>query len=142
MEKIREITATVFKALTLAMGVCVVVLSRLGNHTDCGFFPAVISSSAHWMLLNGLYARRIDGRSGRLAGTENRDSQRVWSKTGQHCRSAVLCHPAGAAFSGFMAAAVNVNLVCSDSHRIGTASELYSGCGEISPFCRSAHLAE
>lgn len=31
MEKIREIAATVFKALTLAMGVAVVVLSRLGN---------------------------------------------------------------------------------------------------------------
>ena len=31
MEKIREISATVFKALTLAMGVAVVVLSRLGN---------------------------------------------------------------------------------------------------------------
>lgn len=31
MEKIREITSIVFKALTLAMGVAVVVLSRLGN---------------------------------------------------------------------------------------------------------------
>lgn len=30
-KKIREIAAVVFKALTLAMGVCVVVLSRLGN---------------------------------------------------------------------------------------------------------------
>lgn len=29
--KIREIAAVVFKALTLAMGVSVVVLSRLGN---------------------------------------------------------------------------------------------------------------
>ena len=29
--KIREIAATVFKALTLAMGVSVVVLSKLGN---------------------------------------------------------------------------------------------------------------
>lgn len=31
MEKIREIASVVFKALTLAMGVAVVVLSRLGN---------------------------------------------------------------------------------------------------------------
>ena len=31
MDKIREITSVVFKALTLAMGVAVVVLSRLGN---------------------------------------------------------------------------------------------------------------
>lgn len=31
MERIREITSIVFKALTLAMGVAVVVLSRLGN---------------------------------------------------------------------------------------------------------------
>ena len=30
-KNIREIAAVVFKALTLAMGVCVVVLSRLGN---------------------------------------------------------------------------------------------------------------
>lgn len=30
-KKIREIAAAVFKALTLAMGVCVAVLSRLGN---------------------------------------------------------------------------------------------------------------
>ena len=31
MDKIREIASTVFKALTLAMGVAVVVLSRLGS---------------------------------------------------------------------------------------------------------------
>ena len=31
MDKIREITSTVFKALALAMGVAVVVLSKLGN---------------------------------------------------------------------------------------------------------------
>lgn len=31
MDKIRDIAPTVFKALTLAMGVAVVVLSRLGN---------------------------------------------------------------------------------------------------------------
>lgn len=31
MEKIREIASVAFKALTLAMGVAVVVLSRLGN---------------------------------------------------------------------------------------------------------------
>lgn len=31
MDKIREITSTAFKALTLAMGVAVVVLSKLGN---------------------------------------------------------------------------------------------------------------
>lgn len=31
MEKLREITAVVFKAVTLAMGVAVVVVSRLGN---------------------------------------------------------------------------------------------------------------
>ena len=30
-KNIREIAAVVFKALTLAMGVCVVVLSQLGN---------------------------------------------------------------------------------------------------------------
>lgn len=30
-KNIREIAAVVFKALTLAMGVCVVVLSKLGN---------------------------------------------------------------------------------------------------------------
>ena len=31
MERIREIASVVFKALTLAMGVAVVVLSRLGS---------------------------------------------------------------------------------------------------------------
>lgn len=31
MEKIRQIASTVFKALALAMGVAVVVLSRLGS---------------------------------------------------------------------------------------------------------------
>ena len=31
MERIHDIAANVFKALTLAMGVAVVVLSRLGN---------------------------------------------------------------------------------------------------------------
>ena len=31
MAKIREIASVVFKALTLAMGVAVVVLSKLGN---------------------------------------------------------------------------------------------------------------
>ena len=31
MERIREIASVVFKALTLAMGVAVVVLSRLGR---------------------------------------------------------------------------------------------------------------
>lgn len=31
MERICEVTSVVFKALTLAMGVAVVVLSRLGN---------------------------------------------------------------------------------------------------------------
>ena len=30
-KNIREIASAVFKALTLAMGVCVVVLSKLGN---------------------------------------------------------------------------------------------------------------
>ena len=30
-KNIREIASVVFKALTLAMGVCVVVLSKLGN---------------------------------------------------------------------------------------------------------------